>query len=97
MNSTTTTKFKVGDFVHVARRDPRHHNRVPRYARGAVGKILAIEGAWPLADLRAQGVSAEREPVYWVEFAAIDLFGDGDHKVTLDVWESWLTRTGNDG
>ena len=83
-------RFSPGDRVRTARTDPPHHSRLPRYARGAVGTVVEPQGRYPLADLRAQGLPAEPEPVYTVRFAARELFGDGDHSVTVDVWESRL-------
>ena len=83
-------RFSPGDRVRTARADPPHHSRVPRYARGAVGTVVELHGHHPLADLRAQGLPAEPEPVYTVRFSAQELFGQGDHSVTVDVWESRL-------
>ena len=83
-------RFSPGDRVRTSRVDPPHHSRLPRYARGAVGTVVEPQGRHPLADLRAQGLPAEPEPVYTVRFAARDLFGEGDHGVTVDVWESRL-------
>ena len=34
--------------------------------------------------------ATEPEPVYAVRFAAAELFGEGDHTVTIDLWESYL-------
>ena len=49
------------------------------------------EGRHPLADARARGVAQPSpEPVYAVRFAARDLWGEGDHDVVLDLWESYL-------
>ena len=83
-------RFSPGDRVRATRADPPHHSRVPRYARGAVGTVVELQGLHPLADLRAQGLPAEPEPVYTVRFSAGELFGQGDHSVTVDVWESRL-------
>ena len=83
-------RFSPGDRVRTARVDPPHHSRLPRYARGAVGTVVEPQGLHPLADLRAQGLPAEPEPVYTVCFSARELFGAGDHDVTVDVWESRL-------
>jgi nitrile hydratase subunit beta len=85
-----TDRFGPGDQVRTSRIDPPHHTRLPRYARGAVGTVVGAEGRYPLADLRAQGLPAEPEPVYAVRFTARELFGDGDHTVTLALWESYL-------
>ena len=83
-------RFSPGDRVRTARADPPHHSRLPRYVRGAVGTVVEPQGLHPLADLRAQGLPAEPEPVYTVRFSAGELFGQGDHSVTVDVWESRL-------
>lgn len=58
--------------------------------RGATGTVVELQGSHPLPDNRARGLRAEPEPVYTVRFAARDLFGDGDHAVTLDLWQSYL-------
>jgi len=82
--------FRPGDQVRTSRVDPPHHTRLPRYARGAAGTVIEFQGRHPLPDLRARRLRAEPEPVYAVRFAARDLFGDGDHTVTLDLWQSYL-------
>ena len=83
-------RFSPGDRVRTTRADPPHHSRLPRYARGAVGTVVEPQGEHPLADDRARGLPAEPETVYAVRFAASELFGQGDHSVTVDVWESRL-------
>ena len=83
-------RFAPGDRVRTSRADPPHHSRLPRYVRGAVGTVVEPQGRHPLPDLRAQGLPAEPEPVYTVRFPSRELFGDGDHSVTVDVWESRL-------
>jgi hypothetical protein len=84
--------FAPGDRVQTSRADPPHHTRLPRYARGAVGTVVEQQGRHPLADDRARGLPAEPEPVYTVRFAARQLFGEGEHTVTVDVWETHLRR-----
>ena len=82
--------FSPGDRVRTSRTDPPHHTRLPRYARGAVGTVVEHQGRHPLPDRRARQLPAEPEPVYTVRFAAAELFGEGDHTVTIDLWESYL-------
>jgi hypothetical protein len=82
--------FSPGDRVRTSRTDPPHHTRLPRYARGAIGTVVERQGDYPLPDLRARQLPAEPEPVYAVRFAAGELFGAGDHTVTVDLWESYL-------
>jgi hypothetical protein len=85
-----TELFRPGDRVRARHADPPHHTRLPRYARGAVGTVLERQGHYPLPDDRARRLPAEPEPVYTVRFAAAELFGEGDHTVTVDLWESYL-------
>ncbi len=82
--------FAPGDRVRAASADPPHHTRLPRYVRGAVGTVVEREGAFPLADDRARGLPGAPETVYAVRFAARELFGEGDHEVTVALWESYL-------
>jgi hypothetical protein len=83
-------RFAPGSRVCTRHADIGHHTRLPRYARGAVGVIVESEGRHPLADDRARGLPSEPETVYSVRFAAGELFGEGDHQVTLSMWESYL-------
>lgn len=85
-----TERFGPGDRVQASRVDPPHHTRLPRYARGAVGTVVARQGRHALPDDRARSLPAEPEPVYAVRFTARELFGEGDHTVTVDLWESYL-------
>ncbi len=71
--------------------DPDGHTRLPRYARGAVGVLVEEAGVHPLADDRARGRAGAPQPVWHVRFAAADLFGAGDHSVTVELWADYLT------
>jgi nitrile hydratase len=85
--------LRVGDRVRTGTGDPDHHTRLPRYARGHVGEIVRDLGAWALADESAQGRPEPGvEQVYQVRFAARDLWGDGGHDVTVDLWASYLRK-----
>jgi nitrile hydratase subunit beta len=86
-----TELFGPGDRVRTSRIDPPHHTRLPRYARGATGTVVELQGCYPLPDRRARQLPAEPEPVYAIRFAARDLFGEGDHTVTVDLWQSYLS------
>jgi nitrile hydratase subunit beta len=83
--------FATGARVQTSRIDPPHHTRLPRYARGAVGIVIECEGTYPRPDDRARGLDAEPEPVYAVRFAARDLFGEGDHSVTIALRQSYMS------
>lgn len=91
MTTDRPTAFSPGDRVRTRAVDPAGHTRLPQYARGRTGRIVAVTGSWPLADDVAGHRPAPRvEPVYTVAFAARDLWGEGTHEVTLDLWQSYL-------
>jgi nitrile hydratase len=79
-----------GDRVRVRVQDPPGHTRAPRYVRGHVGVVVEQHGVHPLPDAVVAGSGPAPEPVYAVRFAARDLWGDGDHSVTVNLWESYL-------
>lgn len=83
-------RFAPGARVRTRSADPHGHTRLPRYARGAVGEVVEVAGRHPLADDRARGRDSGPRAVYHVRFAAADLFGGGDHDVTVELWEDYL-------
>jgi len=84
--------------VRTAVIDPAHHTRLPRYARGRVGTVEAVQPASPLPDDNSRRIVPPRvEPVYTVRFAAADLWGEGTHAVTVDLWESYLEAVEAEG
>ena len=85
-------RFPPGTRVRARSLDPDGHTRLPRYARGAVGVVLEPAGRHPLADDRARGRTGEPQAVYHVRFAAADLFGAGEHTVTVELWEDYLVE-----
>jgi nitrile hydratase len=89
--------FQPGDRVRASRADPPHHHRVPRYVRGAVGTVVEQQGRHPVPDDRARGLDGEPQMVYAVRFAARELFGHGEHAVTVDIWQRYLERVEDEG
>ncbi|MFD4638903.1 SH3-like domain-containing protein [Lentzea sp. NPDC058436] len=83
-------RYHAGDRVRTSTVDPDHHTRLPHYARGHVGTVVGSDGVHPFADLSAQGIQ-QRQQVYLVRFSARELFGHGDHSVTLSLWEDYLS------
>lgn len=85
------TRFAPGARVRAAAGDPPHHTRIPRYVRGHVGEVVAIEGEDRLPDDVARRLPEPRtQTVYTVRFAARDLWGTGTHSVTVGLWECYL-------
>jgi hypothetical protein len=77
--------------VRVRAVDTDGHTRVPRYVRGQAGEIVAVLGDWALPDASSRGTK-QVETCYAVRFQAGELWGTGDHTVTVDLWESYLER-----
>lgn len=86
-------RFTAGQRVRVGAVDPPHHTRLPRYVRGRTGEVVECQGSYPRPEDRVRGLPAAPEPVYTVRFAARDLWGEGTHAVTVDLWESYLSAT----
>lgn len=84
------SEHRRGDRVRTSIVDPDHHTRLPAYARGKTGVVIGTDGVHPLADLRARGIEQPQQ-VYLVRFTAQELFGQGDHSVTLSLWEEYLS------
>jgi nitrile hydratase len=56
--------------------------------------VVEPAGSHPLADDRARGLPGSPQTVYHVRFAAADLFGAGDHTITVELWEDYLSPAG---
>ena len=94
-------RFAVGDRVRAGNVNPRHHTRLPGYARGHEGVIEAVRPTAVLPDVNAHvagpGDRRPFEPVYTVVFDARDLWGDeagAVDRVGIDLWESYLEAVG---
>ncbi|MGI5468216.1 SH3-like domain-containing protein [Streptomyces sp. CA-132043] len=99
MSEPRAALFAAGQRVRVRAVDPDGHTRAPRYVRGHTGRVVEAQGRWPLADERAAGLAEPRvETVYTVAFPARELWGTGTdaHEVTVDLWESYLERVGEE-
>jgi hypothetical protein len=83
-------RFSPGARVLVRLDDPRVHTRAPRYVRGRRGTVVEVHGAHPLPDAVVAGSGPATEPVYAVAFDGADLWGEGDHRVIVNLWETYL-------
>ena len=84
--------FAIGARVRTAAHGHPGHTRLPAYARGAIGTVIAYRGAHLMPDDGAKGVD-RAEPLYTVAFARGDLFpeaADSPDTINLDLWESYL-------
>jgi nitrile hydratase subunit beta len=88
--------WSIGDTVVTSGANPNGHNRLPRYLRAKRGRIVAVRGSFPLADLRAAGVDGPPEMLYTVAFDAHDVWHESaetNETIHADLWESYLERT----
>lgn len=90
-----SSRYGPGTVVRVAAADPPVHCRAPRYVRGHLGTVVEAHGKHRLPDHVVAGVRPPAvETVYAVRFPARDLWGEGDHCVIVDLWESYLSPAG---
>ncbi|QHQ35739.1 nitrile hydratase subunit beta [Algicella marina] len=88
-------RFAVGDTVRARVMHPKGHTRLPRYVRGAVGRVGAVHGAHVFPDAAAHGQGEAPEWLYTVAFAGADLWGPEAEPglvVSVDAWEPYLER-----
>ena len=74
-------------------RVPDGHTRLPGYASGKAGTVVACHGGHVLPDSNAHGRGEAPEHLYAVRFEAAELWGDGAEAgdtVVVDCWESYL-------
>ncbi|RTL63685.1 MAG: nitrile hydratase subunit beta [Pseudonocardiaceae bacterium] len=89
----TPARFAAGDRVRTRTMHPRGHTRLPRYARGHTGTVVAVRGGHVLPDRNAHGGGEQPEWLYTVRFDARELWGDDadpTSTVDIDAWESYL-------
>jgi len=85
-------RFAPGDAVRCGQPRAEGHTRLPAYAAGHTGRVLACHGTHVFPDSNAGFAGENPQPFYSVAFAARDLFPDaaeGD-EVILDLFEPYL-------
>lgn len=93
-------RYGVGQRVRARTLNPTGHTRLPRYARGRVGTVVAVRGAHVFPDRNAvplgQRPDTDPEWLYTVDFGGRELWGeDADPTLTvsIDAWEPYLVET----
>ncbi|HVI87606.1 MAG TPA: nitrile hydratase subunit beta [Dongiaceae bacterium] len=87
--------FAVGDLVRTKNINPTGHTRLPRYARGKVGRVERIQGGYVFPDTNGHAAGENPHWVYSVVFDGRELWGpDADPSLTvaIDCWEPYLER-----
>ena len=90
-------QFKLGDVVGTSPAAVSGHTRLPAYARGAEGVVVAHHNTWTYPDTNAHGQGEQPQHLYTVEFASAALWGAGgeaDVQVCLDLFEPYLELIG---
>jgi nitrile hydratase len=93
--ATAAAAFAVGDKARAREMNPKSHTRLPRYARGKTGVVVAARGAFVFPDTSAHGQGEAPQWLYTVRFAARELWGAGaepNGSVTIDAFEPYLER-----
>jgi len=88
-------RFRSGDKIVTRNLNPHGHTRLPRYARGKHGIIIAHHGAHVFPDSNAHGQGENPQHLYTVRFAARELWGESaepNQSVLIDLWESYLDK-----
>jgi len=91
--ATAPARFAVGDRVRTANDHPAGHTRLPRYARGRVGRIERVHGVHVFPESHAHGRGECPQWLYSVAFDGRELWGrsaDPGLVVSIDAWESTL-------
>ncbi|MEM9843875.1 MAG: nitrile hydratase subunit beta [Pseudomonadota bacterium] len=88
----TGPEFELGDEVRTINAPVSGHTRLPGYARGHTGRVVAYHGGHLFPDAGARGTH-EGGHLYTVEFTASELWGeDSPDAVCIDLWEAYLVR-----
>lgn len=90
---TVAPRFVPGDRVRTHRSGKPGHTRLPGYARGRSGTVIAWHGGWVWPDSNAHGAGENPQHLYTVEFTGVELWGEmaePETSVTLDLFESYL-------
>ena len=92
--ATAPPAFAAGDAVRTRVMTPPGHTRLPRYARGKLGRVETVQGCFVLPDTNARGAGERPGWVYSVVIPAIELWGREDadplQTVAIDAWETYL-------
>jgi len=90
-------RFAVGARVRTTAAPTAGHTRLPAYARGRTGTVIALHDGWVFPDSNAHGHGECPQHLYTVEFSAAALWGaeaEPGVSVSLDLFESYLEPRG---
>jgi nitrile hydratase subunit beta len=91
--ATGPCRFSIGDTIITRDHIDSVHTRLPQYARGKPGEVIAERGMFTFADSNSADYVPKPQMLYCIEFLAVDLWGDegqpGD-TLCLDLWDDYL-------
>ncbi|HTK99674.1 MAG TPA: nitrile hydratase subunit beta [Pseudomonadales bacterium] len=93
---TAPARFRTGDRVRTCDRGTRGHTRLPGYARGRRGIVVAMHDGWVYPDTNAHGRGENPQHLYTVAFEGVELWGpEAESRVVvhLDLFEPYLERS----
>ena len=91
--ASSPARFSIGERVRTRSGEVPHHTRLPRYARGKIGRVERVHGAHVFADTNAQGLGEQPRWLYTVVFDAAELWGaeaTAGSSVSIEAWEPYL-------
>ena len=86
-------RFQAGQRVRARNMHPAGHTRLPRYARGKVGTVDRLHGAYVFPDANAHFQGERPQHVYSVRFPVRELWGSAASPrdaVYIDMWDDYL-------
>ena len=92
-NCDAEPAFAPGDKIRTRVFETSGHTRLPRYARGKAGTVVALHGCHAFPDTAAHDLGENPQPLYTVRFEARELWGGNVTRrdcVHIDLWESYL-------
>ncbi len=85
--------FAIGERVRTLAHGKSGHTRLPAYARGRAGTVVAWHDGWVYPDTNAHQLGEQPQHLYTVAFAGAELWGDEAEpgtQVMLDLFEPYL-------
>ena len=92
-NTPATPTFRVGQQVRARNLNPTGHTRLPRYARGKLGRVEHDHGVFVFPDTNAHFLGERAQHLYSVRFPARELWGGQaaeQDAVYVDLWDDHL-------
>ena len=92
----SSPKFVQGSHVQTISKAVPGHTRLPAYARGKVGEVIAWHNGWVFPDTNAHGEGEQPCHLYTVRFASEELWQKPGFSVSLDLFEPYLMEMKNE-